>query len=175
MKKQTGIWVDAQTWQAYRILCNREKLRPAEPLEKFIRFILRDGSALSIMNWLENVGRAEGLEAYARVLLNWYKNGTYWIMITDEDEAPIQPMLLSALKEVPNPELRREIEDALTIKPAQGKAEPSKAQIKAEEEISETIAGLKGLVKGKSKVPVRRSLVFGKSGTRRRETYRPST
>jgi len=70
------------------------------------------------VNWLENAGRAEGLEAYARVLLNWYKNGTWWTNVTDEDEAPIEPMLLSAMKEVPDPELRKEVEEALTIRPA---------------------------------------------------------
>jgi len=144
MKKQTGIWVDAQTWQAYRSLCSREKLRPAEPLEKFIRFVLRDGSALSVMNWLENADKAEGLEAYARVLLNWYKNGTWWINVTDEDEAPIEPMPLSALKEVPDPGLRKEIEDALTIKPAPD--EKPKAQVNAEKEITKKIDGLRELV-----------------------------
>jgi len=144
MKKQTGIWVDAQTWQAYRSLCSREKLRRAEPLEKFIRFVLRDGSALSVMNWLENADKAEGLEAYARVLLNWYKNGTWWINVTDEDEAPIEPMLLSALKEVPEPGLRKEIEDALTIKPAPD--EKPKARVNAEKETTKKIDGLRGLV-----------------------------
>jgi hypothetical protein len=36
--------------------------------------------------------------------------------ITDEDEAPIEPMLLEALKHVVEPELRREIEEALMEK-----------------------------------------------------------
>jgi len=84
------------------------------------------------------------LEAYARVLLNWYKNGTWWINVTDEDEAPIEPMLLSALKEVPDPGLRKEIEDALTIKPAPD--EKPKAQVNAEKEITRKIDGLRELV-----------------------------
>jgi len=40
MKGQTGIWIDAAVWQAYRDVI-REKLCPAEPIEKFLRFILR--------------------------------------------------------------------------------------------------------------------------------------
>jgi hypothetical protein len=99
------------------------------------------------MNWLENAGKAEGIEAYARVLLNWYKKGTRWIMITDEEGTPIETMLLSALKDVPDPELRSQIEEAMTKKPAKEKAKPSKAQMKTEEEISEKINELKGLVK----------------------------
>ena len=61
--------------------------------------------------------------------------------ITDEDQAPIEPMLLSALKEVSDPELRREIEEALSIKPA--KEKPSKKQVKAVEEIAEKLEELK--------------------------------
>lgn len=116
MKKQTGIWIDAVVWQAYRGLCSREKLRPAEPIERFLRFILRAGSVMSVLNWLEKAGRVEGLEAYARVLLEWYRKGKLWMYVTDEDEAPVEPMLLEALKQVEDPELRREIEEALKKK-----------------------------------------------------------
>lgn len=116
MKKQTGIWIDSAVWQAYREMCSREKLRPAEPIEKFLRFILRGGSVMSVLNWLEKAGRIEGLEAYARVLLEWYRKGKFWMYVTDEDEAPVEPMLLEALKQVEDPELRREIEEALKKK-----------------------------------------------------------
>jgi hypothetical protein len=37
LKKQTGIWIDGQVWRAYRDLCGREKLRPAEPIEEYVR------------------------------------------------------------------------------------------------------------------------------------------
>ena len=134
LKKQTGIWVDSQVWQAYRELCGRERLRPAEPIERFLRFVLRDGSAVAVVNWLEGAGKVEGLEAYARVLLSWYRNGRLWMYVTDEDEAPIEPLLLSALKEVSDPELRREIEEELSMKAEEEK--PSKKQVEAEEEIA---------------------------------------
>jgi len=117
----------------------------AEPIEKFISFILRDGSALSVLNWLDKAGKAEGLEAYARVLLNWYKNGKRWIHVTDEDEAPIEPMLLSALKEVADPQIREAIEEELSIKTP--KEKPSRKQAKTEEEITEKLEKLKKEVK----------------------------
>jgi hypothetical protein len=147
MKKQIGIWVDGAVWQAYRDLCSREKLRPAEPVEKFLRFILRGGSALSVLNWLEKAGKIEGFEAYARVLLNWYREGKMWMYVTDEDEAPMEPMLLEALKQVENPALRREIEDALTVKAGKKKAKP-KAELEASNAIEKKVAELKRLVKG---------------------------
>lgn len=119
MKKQTGIWVDGQIWRAYRDLCARERVRPAEPIEEYVRFVLRNGSALAVLNMMQGMEkiRSEGLEAYARVLLNWYTNRRQWIQITDEDEAPIEPMLLHALKDVNDPQLRQQIEEALMIKP----------------------------------------------------------
>lgn len=63
---------------------------------------------------MEAAGKAEGFEAYVRVLLEWYKNGKLWMYITDEDATPIEPILLEALKLVANCKLRQEIEEALT-------------------------------------------------------------
>jgi len=87
---------------------------------------------LAVVNWLEKAGKVEGLEAHARVLLNWHRNGKLWMDVTDEDEAPIEPMLLSALKEVSDPQLRQEIEEELSIKPEE-EEKPPKNQAEAEE------------------------------------------
>lgn len=114
MKKQIGIWVDAAVWHAYRELCSKERFRPAEPIEKFLQYILHGGAIMSVLNLMKATDKAEGFEAYVRVLLDWYRNGKLWMYVTDEDEAPIEPMLLEALKHVTDPELRREIEGALS-------------------------------------------------------------
>lgn len=113
MKKQIGVWVDAAVWHAYRELCSKERFRAAEPIEKFLQLVLHEKSVTSVLSWMNMAGKAEGFEAYVRVLLNWYRNGKLWMDVTDEDEAPIEPMLLEALKHVMDPELRREIEEAL--------------------------------------------------------------
>lgn len=113
MKKQIGVWVDAAVWLAYKELCSKEKFRPAEPIEKFLQFILHDGSIMPVLNLMNTTNKAEGFEAYVRVLLSWYRNGKLWMYVTDEDEAPIEPMLLEALKLVTNPKLRQEIEETL--------------------------------------------------------------
>jgi len=119
LKKQTGVWIDAQVWGAYRGLCSREKLRPSEPLEEYLRLVLRTGSALTVLNMMQGMAKArsQGLEAYARVLLNWYRNGRQWVPVTDENEAPVETMLLHALMDVADPQLRREVQEALMMKP----------------------------------------------------------
>jgi hypothetical protein len=119
LKKQTGVSVDGQVWDAYRDVCSREKLRLSKSIEEFLRLVLRKGSALTVLNMMETMAkeRSEGFAAYARVLLNWYKNGRTWIHVTDESEAPVEPMLLHALKDVADPQLRRDIQEALIVRP----------------------------------------------------------
>lgn len=92
VKQQTGVWVDAEVWRGYRSLCSREKLRPSKPIEEFLRFILRDGSAVTVLNMMQGWGKSEGLEAYARVLLNWYTHDRLFFPVTDEEEAPVEPI-----------------------------------------------------------------------------------
>lgn len=137
MKKQTGVWVDVQVWGAYRDVCNREKLRPSEPLEGFLRLVLRTGSASSVLNMMQTMAEArlQGLEAYARVLLNWQNSGKDWVQVSDENNVPVETMLLHALTDVADPQLRRDIEEALMIRPrkqANKKARKRKIILKEE-------------------------------------------
>lgn len=105
--------MDATVWEAYRDLCRREKLRPAEAIEGFVRFVLENGSVLRVLNWLGSMRRVEGLEAYARVLLDHYRSGQYWIEGDGESEISVKAHLLELLKQLPNAETRFEIEEAL--------------------------------------------------------------
>ncbi|MEM3360161.1 MAG: hypothetical protein QXV85_02970 [Candidatus Bathyarchaeia archaeon] len=43
---------------------------------------------------------AEGFDAYARALLNWYRSGMKWVYVTDENETPMGYLLLETLKKV---------------------------------------------------------------------------
>jgi hypothetical protein len=135
LKKQTGIWIDAQVWEAYRGLCSREKLRPSEPIEEYLRVILQNGSALAVLNMVQGMAKArsEGVEAYARVLLNWYKNKKYWISAADENDVSVETTLLQVLKEVADPQLRKEIQEALMVKPleqARKRGESKESRVK---------------------------------------------
>ena len=118
MKKQTGIAVDALAWEAYRNLCRKEKLRPGEAFERFIQFCLDNESVSAVLNLLETMRHhsAEGLEAYARVLLHYLRKRMYLIRADgDEDQnISVQAHLLDCLKlGVANAQLRLEIEEAL--------------------------------------------------------------
>jgi hypothetical protein len=118
MKRQTGVWIDSQVWNAYRRLCKHEKLLPSEAIIEFLGLVLRNGSPSSVMNMMRVMvkERIESLEAYARVLLNWYKNGKTWIHMMDESEVAVEPMLLQVLKDVVDPQLRRDIEEILVFR-----------------------------------------------------------
>lgn len=124
------MWIDAQVWEAYRGLCSREKLRPSEPIEEYLRVILQNGSALTVLSMIQGMAKArsEGVEAYARVLLNWYKNKKYWIRAPDDNDASVETTLLQALKEVADPQLRKEIQEALMIRPLEQARQKGKSE-----------------------------------------------
>ena len=118
MKKQTGVRVEAELWDAYRELCKRQKLRPSQPIEDFLRLAVDEGSALSLLRLMREALKAQagGQEAYARVLLDWYTNGKLWIKGSGEEEVSVETLLLDVLKTVADPELRSRIEEALTAR-----------------------------------------------------------
>jgi hypothetical protein len=136
LKKQTGVWIDVHVWDAYKALCSREKLRPSEPIEEFLRLILQTGSALSVSSMVQRMAKAriQGSEAYARVLLSWYKDGKPLISVSDEGEAYVETLLLHALMEVADPRLRRSIEEALKMGPGKESRQESCGQKTSVEE-----------------------------------------
>jgi len=115
MKRQTGVRVEAEVWGAYRAICSREKLRPSIPIEEFLRLVLENDSASSLLSMMRGVAkaRAEGFEAYARVLLDWYTHEKFWFHVEGDEDTSVEGLLLEALKLVADPQLRRQIEEAL--------------------------------------------------------------
>jgi len=115
MKRQTGVRVEAEVWGAYRAVCGREKLRPSIPIEEFLRLVLENDSASSLLSMMRGVAkaRAEGFEAYARVLLDWYTHEKFWFHFGGDEDTSVEGLLLEALKLVADSELRRQIEEAL--------------------------------------------------------------
>jgi hypothetical protein len=109
------VRVEGELWVAYRELCGRQRLRPSQPIEDFLRLVVDEGSAVGLLSLMREAVRArvEGLEAYDRVLLDWYGHGKFWITGSGEDELSVETLLLDALKSVGDPELRGRIEEAL--------------------------------------------------------------
>jgi hypothetical protein len=118
MKKQTGIRVESELWEAYRELCRRQKLRPSQPIEDFLRLAVNEHSAVSLLRLMREAAktRVKGHEAYARVLLDWYTHDKFWIVGSGEEEVSVETLLLDALKTISYAELRGQIEEALTTR-----------------------------------------------------------
>jgi hypothetical protein len=117
MKLQTGVRVDAELWRAYRMVCGRERLRPSRPIEEFLRLVVDSDSALGLLSLMREAARSrvDGVEAHARVLLDWYTHGKFWTHVAG-DEVSVESLLLEALKTVADLDLRRRIEAALVAR-----------------------------------------------------------
>ena len=79
--------------------------------------------------------RSEGFEDYARVLLNWQSRGQYWVRVTAENEVSVEHLLLNALKEITDPQLRREIREALMYEPRRREKKMDKQKKAAEKSV----------------------------------------
>jgi hypothetical protein len=117
VKRQTGVRVDSELWLAYRAVCGREKLRPSEPIEEFLRLVVDEDSAVGLLRLIRGMAnaRVKGAEAYARVLLDWYTHDKLWVRGA-EDDVSVETLLLDALKVVADPDLRGRIEEALVAR-----------------------------------------------------------
>jgi len=142
MKRQTGVRVDVEVWDAYKSVCVREELRPNEAVEGFLRVVLEDGSALGVLRMLQRAVRArvESLDDYAQVLLSWYKGGRRWVY-SEGREVSVDAMLLFVLREVSDSQLRRKIRKTLTTKrdDQKGKTDSMEESEGKEEEDSEEL------------------------------------
>jgi len=111
---QTGLRVYAEVWRAYRKVCDREKVRPYQPFEEFLKSAVKNHSASTLVHILHEAAkrRDEGYNAYGLLLLDWYANGKFWVDIQDKDIS-LEELLLDALKLVSDADLRRRIEETL--------------------------------------------------------------
>ena len=96
------------------MVCSREKQRPSRAIEDFLRLVVDDDSALSVLSMMGGAAKSkvDGAEAYARVLLYYFTHGKFWISDRD-DEVSVEVSLLDALKIVTDKDLRSQIEQAL--------------------------------------------------------------
>ena len=156
LKRQTGVRVDVEVWSAYKSVCSREELRPNEAVEGFLRVVVDAGSALSVLRLLRGaVGvRAECFDDYARVLLNWYKGGRLW-MSTGNGENAVDAMLLFALKDVADAQLRKDIQEALVeghSKDARTDIKGEESEVKEEAVVDQDVLGEGGLTAGSKEI-----------------------
>jgi hypothetical protein len=118
MKMQTSIRLDADLWQAYRALCSQEHLRPSAPIEELLKLIVENGSPRAFLSTAKTAAKTQtdGVNAFARVLLNWHTHEKHFYHTLGNDETPVEGQLLEALKTVTDSQLRQQIEEALITK-----------------------------------------------------------
>jgi hypothetical protein len=116
MRKLACVRIEVEVWRAYREFCRREKLSPYVAVEEFLKVAVENGSASNVLNMMRVFAktRAEGFEAYARVLLGWYQRGKYFFPVSGSERVSVEGLLLNALKDVREPDLRGRIEEALS-------------------------------------------------------------
>jgi len=114
LKTQIGVSISASTWNAYKSLCSREKLRPAEGIEEFLKAVNNKGSILTVMSQIQERENDEGFKAQIRVLMEWWRIGDYWYHDNGKDKT-VEGTLLQKLREIHDPQLRAEVE-ALLVK-----------------------------------------------------------
>ena len=118
MKKQTGVRIESEIWQKFRALCIKNRVHPSQPIEEFLKLAIDNGSTLALLTLMKDAAKVqtEGINAYARVLLNWHTHEKHWFHVPGQDDAPVEGHLLEVLKTVTDPELRQQIEQTLTTK-----------------------------------------------------------
>jgi hypothetical protein len=124
VKRQVGVRVDVELWDAYKRICACEGLWSNVGVEGFLRVVVGVGSVLSALRLLQRAVDAgvEGFDDYARVLLSWYRGGRSWVYVEGRQVA-VDGMLLLALKAVSDSRLRGEIREALMQKREEGASE----------------------------------------------------
>jgi hypothetical protein len=115
VKHQANLWVEADVWRAYKELCRGGRVRTYVPVEEFLRVVVENGSVVNVLNMMRVLRKtgAEGFEAYARVLLEWHDHGKYFIPVSGNQRLSVEGLLLNALKDVTDPDLRGRIKEAL--------------------------------------------------------------
>lgn len=100
---------DPVLYAEFKDLAARSGLMVTEAFEKFMEACVRTGA----VTYPQVAERRVALEAEARVLLTWRKQGEYWYNAEDGEELSVKGRLFALLGQVADEELRREIEEEL--------------------------------------------------------------
>jgi len=104
-----GFRFDPELYEKFKEVVDGDRLTITEAFEKYMKASVEAGT----VKLPEAKGRrSSGVEAEARVLLSWLRNGqtSYWV--TDE-EISVRGKLLQMLSQVEDEALRKEIEEEL--------------------------------------------------------------
>lgn len=114
-KRPLGWRVDKWTLDKFREICKKDGLRPSQAIERFMELSNEKESIVNLLRAAEKgiEGIVEANEAKARVLLDWFEKGIYWISSETGKGFYIPSFLLEMLGKIKDEKLRKNVEDTL--------------------------------------------------------------
>ncbi len=110
-KKFKGFRLNAQLYDDFKTLTAKNGYSVTEAFEKFMTLAIEHG-----LSFPSDV-KTESVEAEARIMLTWLKEGRYWVNLGGAEEISTRGRLLLLLPNVENIDLRLDIEETLKKKP----------------------------------------------------------
>jgi len=101
---------DPQVYADFKELTRKSGYTMTSALEKFMADALKFGLVFPS-------AKEEAVEAEARVMLSWLKEGKYWVNLGGKEETSMRGRLLQLLPKIGDAELRKDIEETLKSKP----------------------------------------------------------
>jgi hypothetical protein len=110
-KPHKSFRFDPQVFDNFRKLALKNGYTATAALEKFMNLAIDHGLVFPAAVKTENV------EAEARIMLAWLKEGRYWVTLSGREETSTRGRLLLLLLNVEDVNLRVDIEETLKKKP----------------------------------------------------------
>ena len=110
-KKLKGFRFNAQLYEDFKLLAAKNGYAVTAAFEKFMSSSIEFGLSFPSSANVENV------EAEARIMLAWLKEGRYWVTLKSGEETSTGGRLLLLLPNVESSDLRLDIEETLKKKP----------------------------------------------------------
>jgi len=110
-KKFKGFRFNSLLYEDFKIIAKKNGYNVTEAFEKFMTSSIENGLSFPAAVKIENI------EAEARIVLAWLKEGRFWVSLGGEEQTSIMGRLLLLLPNVENSDLRVDIEETLKKKP----------------------------------------------------------
>ena len=101
---------DLRIYTGFKELASKNGYTVTGALEKFMADAVKFGLVFPS-------AKEEAVEAEARVMLSWLKEGKYWVNLGGKEETSTRGRLLQLLHKIGDSELRKDIEETLKAKP----------------------------------------------------------
>jgi len=106
-----GFRFNSNLYLSFKQLAKKNGYTVTEIFEKFM------SSAIEFGIVFPSPAKTENVEAEARIMLSWLKEGRYWVNLGGGEETSTRGRLLQLLPKIENADLRMNIEEILKTKP----------------------------------------------------------